>query len=120
MGDETEALREIAKTTGKAIDAGQQFGGFISRFISGPLEQGIGIFEAKLKYMRWERQHRLMKHADEFMESIGIEGPTKPLPFKFAVPLFQAASLEDDNYLQDMWAKQGLVLSGPRRPSPHR
>lgn len=112
MSEETEAVKdtakaaqEIAKTTGKAIDASQEFGCFISRYISGPLEQGVGIFEDKLKYMRWERQMRLMQRASEYMKSIGIDSPSKPIPLKLAVPLMQAASLEDDDYLQDMWAK---------------
>lgn len=112
MGDETDAVKEsakavqeVAKVTGKAIDAGKKFGGFISRYISGPLEQGIGIFEDKLKYMRWNNQQRLMKRAEEFMTSLGLREPTRPILLKLAVPLFQAALLEDDNYLQDMWAK---------------
>lgn len=111
MSDESaKAVQEIAKTTGKAIDAGEKFGGFISRFISGPLEQGVGIFEDKLKYMRWERQQRLMRRAEEFMSNLGLEAPSKPIPLKIAVPLFQAASIEDDDYLQDMWAR--LLVNG--------
>ncbi len=112
MSGETEAIKEtakatqeVAKTACKAIDASQQFGGFISRYVSGPLEQGVGIFEDKLKYMRWERQMRLMQRASEYMKSIGIDAPTKPIPLKLAIPLLEAASLEDDDYLQDMWAK---------------
>ena len=112
MTEETEAVKEtakatqeVAKTAGKAIDASREFGGFVSRYISGPLEQGMGIFEDKLKYMRWERQLRLMQKASEYMKSIGIEAPTKPIPLKLAVPLLEAASLEDDDYLQDLWAK---------------
>lgn len=105
MNEEFKAVEEVAKTAGKAIDASRQFGGFISKFISGPLEQGMGIFEDKLKYMRWERQARLMLKSEEFMNSIGISEPTKPIALKYAVPLFQAATLEDDDYLQDLWAK---------------
>lgn len=108
--ESAKAAQEIAKTTGKVIDASQTFGGFISRYISGPLEQGVGIFEDKLKYMRWERQARLMKRADEFWLSQGLGGPTKAIPLKLAVPLFQAASLEDDDDLQDRWAR--LLVNG--------
>lgn len=104
------AAREIAKTTGKGVDAGRAFCGFLSRFIGGPLEQGVGIFEDKLKYMRWERQVRLMRRADEFLASQGMNEPARPLPMKIAVPFFQAASLEEDDYLQDMWAK--LLVNG--------
>lgn len=112
MTEETEAVKEaakatqeVAKTTGKAIDASREFGGFISRYISGSLEQGMGIFEDKLKYMRWERQMRLMQKASDYMASLGVDAPSKPIPLKFAVPLLEAASLEDDDYLQDLWAK---------------
>jgi hypothetical protein len=100
-----KAAQEIAKTTGKAIEAGEKFGRFISKYIGGPLEQSIGIFEDKLKYMRWERQLRLMQRANELLATLGISGPTRQIPAKLAIPLLQAASLEDDDYLQDMWAK---------------
>ena len=98
-----KATQEVAKTTGKAIEASQKFGGFIAKYISGSLEQGMGIFEDKLKYMRWERQLRLIDKADDILRSRGLEQPTKPIPLKLAIPLLEAASLEDDNYLQNLW-----------------
>lgn len=105
MTDDLKTVEEVAKTTGKAIDIAQNFGHFISKYISGSLEQGMGIFEDKLKYTRWERQMRLMKRAEEFMKSTGMDKPDKPLELKFAVPLLQAATLEENDYLQDLWAK---------------
>lgn len=123
MTEETEAVKEaakatqeVAKTTGKAIDASREFGGFISRYISGSLEQGMGIFEDKLKYMRWERQMRLMQRASDYMASLGVGAPSRPIPLKFAVPLLEAASLEDDDYLQDLWAK--LLVNSSIEGSP--
>jgi hypothetical protein len=99
----SKAAQEVAKTGGKAIDAGREFGGFIAKFISGPLAEGIGIFEDRLKYMRWERQQRLMIRAMEFLAMLGLPGPSKPVPLKIALPLFQAASVEEDDFLQDRW-----------------
>lgn len=52
VSESAKAVQEVAKATGKAIDTTQKFGGFISRYVAGPLEQGMGIFEDKLKYMR--------------------------------------------------------------------
>ena len=100
-----KAIQEVSKATGKAVDLAEKFGAFISRFVAGPLEQGVGLFEDKLRYLRWERQVRLMDRAEQLMSSIGQSVPTKPIPLKLAIPLFQAASLEDDDYIQDMWAK---------------
>ena len=104
MEEESKAIQEVAKASGKAIDAVRDFGGFIVLFIAGSLQQGLGIFEDKLKYMRWERQVRLMKRAQEFLKDRGLTTPTRPIPMSFAIPLFQAASLEEDDYLQDRWA----------------
>lgn len=100
-----KAIQEVSKASGKAIDLAEKFGGFISRFVAGSLEQGVGIFEDKLRYFRWERQVRLMSRAEQLMSNLGNTAPTKPIPLKLAIPLFQAASLEDDDYVQDMWAK---------------
>ena len=99
-----KASQEIAKTTGKAIDAGEKLGQFVARFISGPMEQASGIVEDKLKYLRWERQLRLMKRAEEFMKQLGMTEPSRAVPLKLAIPLLQGESLEDDDDLQDLWA----------------
>lgn len=105
MSDESKAIEEVAKTTGKAIDLGRAVGSFISKYVGGTVEQGIGIFEDKLKYIRWERQMRLMQRADEFMKSSGLQAPNKSIQLKLALPLLQAATLEENDYLQDLWAK---------------
>ncbi len=103
--ESSKAVQEVAKTTGKAIDLVRDFGKFIAKYVGGPIEQGVGIVEDKLLYMRFERQIRYMEQVNELMASLGEDVPTKAIPLKLAVPLFQAASLEDDDYLQDMWAK---------------
>jgi hypothetical protein len=104
MSDESEAVKEVAIATGKVTDAAREIGGFISKLVHGPLEQGIGIFEDKLRYIRLERQVRLFNRYKELMNEIGLSQPTRVLPLKFAIPLFQGASLEDDDFLQDRWA----------------
>jgi hypothetical protein len=108
--ESAKAVQEIAKATSKAIDAGTEMGGFISRFVSGSLEQGIGIVEDKLRYIRWERQIRLIQRSEEFLKQQGLTNPNKPIPLKNAVPLFEYATLEEDDYLQDMWAR--LLVNG--------
>ena len=104
MTEELKAAGEIAKATKSGIDASREFGGFISRFISGPLEQGIGIFEDKLKYMRWERQVAIMDKVNRKMAERGLDGPTQTVPLKITIPLLQAASMEDEDDLQELWA----------------
>lgn len=108
--ESAKAVQEVAKTTSTAIDAGREMGGFVSRFISGPLEQGVGILEDKLSYIRWERKLRLIKRSEEYLELMGLSAPNKTIPLKNAVPLLEYATLEEDDNLQDMWAR--LLVNG--------
>jgi hypothetical protein len=105
IAESARAIQEVARTSGKAIDAVEKLSKFVAKNISSPLEQAIGIVKDKLIYMRWERQLRLMERAEEFMQEVGIDAPTRALQMKLAIPLFQAASLEEDDALQDLWAK---------------
>lgn len=105
MVEENKIVEEVAKTTGKAIDAVREFGKFISKYAAGPTEHGFGIIEDKLKYIRWERQLRLMKKSEEFAKSLGFEEPSRLIPLKIFIPLIQSATLEEDDYLQDLWGK---------------
>ncbi len=111
MNEEAKAAQEIAKTAGKIIDATRETGGFLAKFIKGPLEQGIGIFEDKLKYLRWERQIRLMDRANEFLRLRGLKEPSRAVPMTIAIPILQQGSMEESNDLQDLWAKL-LVNAG--------
>lgn len=104
MKDEAQAITEVAKTTGKAIDAGREFGGFIARFVGGPLTQAMGIVEDRLKYLRWERQVRMMVQAERMLSERGLSGPTRQVPLNIAIPLLQGGSLEESDALQDRWA----------------
>jgi len=101
--ESAKAIQSIAKATDRALDTGQKVGGFMAKFIEGPLEHSIGIFEDKLRFHRWERQIRLMERADEVLKSISLTSHTKPIPLKLAIPLFEAATLEDDEGLQNRW-----------------
>ena len=58
-----------------------------------------------LAYVRWERTQRLWTRADVFLAENGLDAPTRLLPYKVGVPLIEAASLEEDDDLQDIWAR---------------
>ncbi len=104
MEEEAKAVQEVAKTAGKAIDASRELGGFLAKYVGGPMEQALGIVEDKLKYQRWERQVRLMDRAELFLSERGLNQPTRKLPLQLAIPLIQGGSLEENDSLQDKWA----------------
>ncbi|BCS86828.1 Abi-alpha family protein [Pseudodesulfovibrio sediminis] len=106
-----ETVKSVSETTSKALDVTEKFGGFIAQYVGGSLEQAMGIFEDKLKYLRWERQLRLIARVEELAKDHAVEISKRPIPLKMAIPLFEAASLEEEDYLQDLWAKLLLNAS---------
>lgn len=104
LDEESKAVQEVAKTTSKAIDAGREMGGFIAKYIAGPLEQAMGIWEDKLKYRRWENQIKLAEKARSALLARGLNAPTRIVELNIAIPLLEEASLADSDELQDRWA----------------
>ncbi|MGW9332764.1 Abi-alpha family protein [Bosea sp. NPDC055594] len=100
-----KAGQEIGKATSRGIDAAQTVGGFFGKYLAGPLEQTAGMLEDRLRFTRWERQLRLRRRAQEFLEAQGQSGPTHKVALNFGVPLIEAASLEENDELQDVWAQ---------------
>jgi hypothetical protein len=100
----SSAVEEVAKAGSKTMEVVQQFGGFISEFTRAPLSAAAGILSDKLNYMRWENQQRFIKRSREFLQQTGLSAPSQPVPMNFAIPLLEAASLEENGDLQDLWA----------------
>ncbi|MBK9307509.1 MAG: DUF4393 domain-containing protein [Nitrospira sp.] len=111
MEEETKAVKEVATTVGKAIDAMAQAGQFFAKFFTGPLEQASGIVEDRLRFMRLERYMRLKERAVEILRQREISGPTRAVPLSILVRILEFGSMEEDNDLQDLWA-QLLVTAG--------
>jgi hypothetical protein len=102
-----EATKAIAETSGKAIDATAGF----AKIFKGPVAELIGCVEDKFKYVRWERQQALIAKAEAYMLGKGVMAPTRELPLPFSVLLLTAGVLEEDNELQEIWARL-LVNAG--------
>lgn len=104
-----KAVQEVAKTTDTAITAGQMLGAFVSRTIAEPLEETMGILTDRLQFMRFERRVRLVDKANEIIGERQLQGKTRVVPPKIALPIIENASLEEDDFLQDMWVN--LLIS---------
>jgi hypothetical protein len=102
-----DATKALSETGGKAIEAATSFG----RVIKAPIEDLVGIVQDRVKFARWERQLALADKAAAIMKSRGLTHPTRDLPLNFAVPLLTHAVLEEDDELQEIWARL-LVNAG--------
>ncbi len=118
--EESKAIQEMAKTAGKSIEAARNLGDFIARYIGGPLEQAIGIWNDKLKYRRWENQVILCQKATMFLQARGLDEPTRSLELALAIPLLEEASLADSEVLQDRWATLLANAADASRPEVRR
>ena len=104
MSDESKAIDAVASATGTAIEAVRDLRRDVTRYVGGSLDQVMGLLEDKLRYLRWERQIRLFERANRFLAERGLEQPTRPVSLPIAIPLIQAASLEENDEMQDRWA----------------
>lgn len=117
-----KATQEVAKTARTGIEAAQGFGNFVARVLGEPLETAVGLVSDRLKFVRFERQVRLVDRYTEFMTQRRLSSKDQPVPPKIALTAIENASLEEDNELQDLWANlltschdqtlNGVVRSG--------
>ncbi|MDA0524104.1 Abi-alpha family protein [Methanococcoides alaskense] len=100
----SKAIAETAIFGTKALDTGDKLGGFLSNVFGVSIENAVGIMGDKLQYLRWERQTRMIDKVNEYQKENDIT-TVRPIPPKFAIPMIENASLEEDNDLQDIWCK---------------
>jgi hypothetical protein len=109
-----KAVQETAKTAGKAIDASRDLGGFFARIFGGALEETGGIFTDQLKFWRARRGLRLAHRYEEIRAQFQVSGPVTPIGLNVGVPLLEAASLQDDDQIQDMFARLLVNATNPQ------
>lgn len=110
MDDESaKAAQEIAKTTGKAIDAAQKVGGFLNKVIGDAAVELGGALHDWARVFRYKNLLRLQDKVEDIHAARKLQGRIIPIAPRFAIPLLQAASGEDEESLQDMWA--GLIAN---------
>lgn len=95
--ESSELAKGIGVAAEKALD-------FIEKLIAGPFMEGTGIFTDKVKYWRFKNQVNIITKAREYLKSKGIKTPKK-IPIKDVTTLLEHASFEEDEIMQDSWAK---------------
>ena len=109
MEEEAKAVQEVAKTAGKAIDASVRVGSFLSKIFGDAFTEIGEEFHDWAKYFRYKNLLRIQDKVEAIHKKRRIEGNTVPILPRYAIPLIQHASQEDDESLQGMWA--GLIAN---------
>ena len=105
-GGWAKATEAIANASKEAIQAGRD----LARFLREPAGEVIGMVSDYLTVVRFERQIRLSERVRHFLAERGMDAPTRRIAPNIALPLLENASLEEDDDLQDVWAR--LLVNG--------
>ncbi|MCI5208135.1 MAG: DUF4393 domain-containing protein [Candidatus Electrothrix sp. ATG2] len=116
--ESAKATQELARTSRKGIEATERLGRFASKYINEPLEEVTGMLTDKLRFMRWERQVRLLERANKLIDERKIGNNHRTVPPKIAFPVIENASLEEDDFLQDLWANLLVTSIDPKEKQP--
>jgi hypothetical protein len=98
-----KAAAEVAKFGTQAVSTTEKILGFAARIFKEPAEQASGIIGDRLRLYRWERQIAYVDKVNSLIETKNIH-ETRAVSPKFALPILEGASLEEDDTLQQLWA----------------
>ncbi|MCW0233202.1 MAG: DUF4393 domain-containing protein [Ferrovibrio sp.] len=102
--EEAEAVSAVAKTSDRAIEALQQFGGFLGKVFGTVPEDTIGLFGDYLRHLRIRNFSRMQQRTEEILAgrpNVEIEAVSPTI----AIPLLSAAQDESRPELQELWAR---------------
>jgi len=100
----SKALSETAKFGTVSVETTKKMLSFLAKVFQEPIDTTVGIIGDKLKFIRWQRQVRMVDEINRILQRRGID-KTRPISPKFAIPMLEQASLEEDDSLQDIWNK---------------
>lgn len=89
----------------KVAECIQELGHFLGPIIKAPFETAAGIVNDRLRFLRWDLQQQYMQRVRKRAAARGLVAPTRRVPLNIVIPILQAASMEEDDYLQEMWAR---------------
>jgi abortive infection alpha-like protein len=114
--ESAKAAQEVAKTASKAIEAGEKVGGFLVKIFGDTLVELGETLHDWARYFRYKNLLSIQDRVELIHSARKLEGRTIPIPPRYALPLIQNASEEDDPTLQELWA--GLIANATD-PSKH-
>lgn len=99
-----KAVQEVAKAMPEVIEAGTELAWWVSGVLGTVPQDIVGLtFGDYLKELRTRNLDRLRRKTEEILRQRGIDQP-KSIDPKVAIPAFEAASMETNEELQDLWA----------------
>jgi len=101
--------QQIAATTQEVASLAKKVGGFLNKVVGDAAMELGGAAHDWSRLIRYKNLLRINDKIEEIHRSRKLEGKSIPIPPRYAIPLLQAASAEDDGTIQGMWA--GLIAN---------
>jgi hypothetical protein len=105
MENETKEIIEIVKSIGS----------FLNKLVGDAVVEVGGTLHDWAKLFRYRNLLRIQDKVEEIHRTRKLQGKSIPIPPRFAIPLIQAASQEDEPSIQDMWAALIANATDPER-----
>ncbi len=99
MGD------KLTSTTALMVQAVRDLGGWFGKHLDGPASEVAGILQDRLKFARAARVVRLAERFKLELDAVGHAATMVSLPPNFSLPALEEGAMEEDDDLQDMWAR---------------
>lgn len=106
MGPDDKKIEAVAKAVAatskfgtQAVKTTEKILAFTAKVFKEPAEQTAGIIGDRLRLFRWKRQVAYTDKVNNILSDRGVS-ETRAVPPKFALPVLESASLEDDDDLQ--------------------
>ncbi|MXN48023.1 hypothetical protein GR138_22705 [Shinella kummerowiae] len=105
IGDEGfKAAAEVAKTTGKAIEAGEKGGRYLAETFQEAIAAYAGALADSARGFRIRNRASVAIKTEKHLKSLGMDSSVLRVEERASIPLIEAVSLESDDGLQEMWA----------------
>lgn len=106
MTDEmAKAVQEVAKTTRTLAEITGKVGAFVAQIIGPASIQIGGILEDEAKLYRYKNLLCIADKVEAIHAKRKIEDKTIPIHLRTAIPMLESSALEDEETLQDVWAR---------------
>ena len=112
--EEAKAAQEIAKTSGKAVDAVRSTGAAIYEVFGDALREYGGTLADNVRLYRYRNALRIADEVRVLHKQRGIDTPVT-LPPSAVLPLLEGASLEADEGVARLWANLIANATDPGR-----
>jgi hypothetical protein len=94
---------EVENIKGELEVESQEAQDFLNYMIPEFFKDGVGIINDLVKSWRWKNQINILQKSKKFLEEKKLE--SSEIPLKILIPLLEKSSLEEDDTLQNKWAK---------------